>query len=133
MVDPSDALLAEVRATLEKITPGTWGLYGDPKHPEPSRGAFEAAPGLSIGSVTHTEPIARVSGYLHPVEANAALIAGAPVWLAQLCDRLETVTGERDALRTAFAGVYERIADEWGEDLEWVQQLRQLTFPETPP
>jgi hypothetical protein len=35
------------------------------------QGSLEAAPGLTIGSPHHSEPIARFSGYLMNAEANA--------------------------------------------------------------
>jgi hypothetical protein len=50
--------------------PGPWGRYGELR-----RGILEAAPGLSIGSVMHTEPIARFSGYMMNAETNADLVA----------------------------------------------------------
>jgi hypothetical protein len=62
----------EIKTRCEKATPGPWDRYGDYRFPiKPQQGSLEAAPGLSIGSVTHTEPIARFSGYLMPVEENA--------------------------------------------------------------
>ena len=63
-------LLAELKALEAAMTAGPWGLYGPL-----AEGTMEAAPGQSIGSVTHTEPIARFSGYLLPAEANAQGIA----------------------------------------------------------
>lgn len=69
-------------------TPGPWGLYGSK---EPTRGFAEAAPSLSVGSVEHTEPICRVHGYLHDVEANAALIAAAPDLLEACKAALENI------------------------------------------
>ena len=39
---------------------------------------MEVSPGLTIGSIHHTEPICRVFGYLLPVVTNARLIAAAP-------------------------------------------------------
>ena len=64
---------------------GPWGPMGNPyleKTPEelwtPNRGAMEVSPGLTIGSIHHTEPICRVFGYLLPVVTNARLISAAP-------------------------------------------------------
>ena len=39
---------------------------------------MEVSPGLTIGSIHHTEPICRVFGYLLPVVTNARLISAAP-------------------------------------------------------
>jgi hypothetical protein len=61
------------------------GPDGDKREPwEPWIAFREAAPGLTIASPSNTEPIARVSGYLQPVVANARLIAAAPDLLATL-------------------------------------------------
>ena len=72
-----------------EYTPGPWGPYGSPYlTPEelwtPSKGTLEVSPGLTIGSIHHTEPICRVFGYLLPVVANARLIAAAPDLLEAL-------------------------------------------------
>lgn len=82
-------------------TPGPWypmldGPRIDRKEWEPWLALMEAAPGLTIGSVGHTEPICRVSGYLRPVEANARLIAAAPDLLAVLRDALIATIGGHD-------------------------------------
>ena len=66
-----------------EYTPGPWGPYGNPHlTPEelwtPSKGALEVSPGLTIGSIHHTEPICRVFGYFLPVVTNAWLISAAP-------------------------------------------------------
>lgn len=57
-------------------TPTPWGVMHDgPAGDGMPWVAFrEAAPGLTIGSPHNTELICRVSGYLQPVEANAAHI-----------------------------------------------------------
>lgn len=86
-------------------TEGPWNLYGSK---EPTRGDLEAAPSLSIGSVHHTEPICRVHGYLHDVEANAALIAGAPTLLEACKSALEScehfgLSASINVLRDAIA------------------------------
>ena len=65
-------------------TQGPWGPYGNNPYltPDelwtPNRGIMEVSPGLTIGSIHHTEPICRVFGYLLPVVANARLIVAAP-------------------------------------------------------
>ena len=66
-----------------EYTPGPWGPMGNPYlTPEelwtPNRSTMEVSPGLTIGSIHHTEPICRVFGYLLPVVTNARLIAAAP-------------------------------------------------------
>ena len=66
-----------------EYTQGPWGPMGNPHlTPEelwtPNRGVMEVSPGLTIGSIHHTEPICRVLGYLLPVVTNARLISAAP-------------------------------------------------------
>ena len=79
-----------------KHTPGPWGPMGPVDKPwELNQGTLEAAPGITIGSVTHTEPICRVSGYLQPLEANARLIAAAPE-LLEACELAEAVLAEHE-------------------------------------
>ena len=63
-----------LRELRKKVTPGLWGRFGYWKQnvpPQPIKGALEAAPGLSIGSTRHIEPVARFNGYGMDVEANA--------------------------------------------------------------
>ena len=79
--------IAEIWEREEKATEGPWGRYGTGK---PMQGKLEAAPGLSIGSVTHTEPLCRVSGYLLPLEANAEFILHAREDIPWLLTRLES-------------------------------------------
>ena len=72
-----------------EYTQGPWGPYGNPYlTPEelwnPTRGITEISPGLTIGSIHHTEPICRVFGYLLPVVTNARLISAAPEMLEAL-------------------------------------------------
>lgn len=66
-----------LRELRKKVTPGLWGRHGYWKQnvaPQPTKGVFEAAPGLSIGSTRHTEPVARFNGYGMDVEANADFV-----------------------------------------------------------
>jgi hypothetical protein len=95
---PSDAALdlAALWALHEAATPDRWGRYGSA---EPTQGAFEAAPGLTIGSNRHTEPIARFSGYLLPVEANADCAAAARNALPALLRRLAAAEAELARLK----------------------------------
>ena len=71
-----------------EYTQGPWGPYGNYSTPEelwtPNRGVMEVSPGLTIGSIHHTEPICRVFGYLLPVVTNARLISAAPDLLEAL-------------------------------------------------
>lgn len=67
---------------------GPWGLMNDGplNRPlwEPWTAYPEAAPGLTVGSTNHTEPVCRVSGYLRDAVANARLIIASPELLAAL-------------------------------------------------
>ena len=77
-----------------KYTQGPWGPYGNPYSTleelwTPSKGAMEVSPGLTIGSIRHSEPICRVFGYLLPAVANARLIVAAP-------DLLEAIVADGD-------------------------------------
>ena len=81
-----------------EYTPGAWDPMGNPYFtPEelwtPSRGALEVSPGLTIGSIHHTEPICRVFGYLLPVVANARLISASPDTLESLIEVLPIAEG----------------------------------------
>jgi hypothetical protein len=76
---------------MSNYTRGDWGLMHDgpvrDDYWEPWRAHGETASGgLTIGSDGHTEPICRVSGYLHNVQANARLIIAAPKLLRALQD-----------------------------------------------
>ena len=77
-----------------EYTQGPWGPYGNYSTPEelwtPNKGVMEVSPGLTIGSIHHTEPICRVFGYLLPVVTNAHLIAAAPDLLEAL-EALEAI------------------------------------------
>jgi hypothetical protein len=64
-------VLDEIEQRANAAMPGPWGRMGSPGKPVvPTQGSMEAAPGLTIGSIGNTEPIARFSGYLMPLEAN---------------------------------------------------------------
>jgi len=88
-------MIKKLRKIGKKATEGPWGRYGNiiPGEHEikPRQGSLEAAPSLSIGSVAHTEPICRVHGYLHPVEANSDFIATARNKWDALLDVVEEV------------------------------------------
>ena len=67
------AVFAAAAETLAAMTSGVWGVMRDGPEGDgkPWTAHMEVAPGLTIGTTTHTEPIARISGYLLPAEANA--------------------------------------------------------------
>lgn len=92
----SSERLSEIQERLAKSSSAPWGIMldgprGDGK---PWTAYREAAPGLTIGSPDHTEPVARVSGYLRSAEANAALIANAPADLQFLLADNERLRAE---------------------------------------
>ena len=81
-----------------EYTPGPWGPYGNPYLTLeelwiPSKGALDVLPGLTIGSIHHTEPICRAFGYLLPVVANARLISASPDTLESLIEVLPIAEG----------------------------------------
>lgn len=82
--------LAEIRERLQAAARDQWDIMRDGPNGdgEPWTAHREAAPGLTIGSHDHTEPLARVSGYLRNAKANAALIANAPSDIAFLLEQL---------------------------------------------
>lgn len=98
MTAPRLPRLDDIRARLQAAFRGPWGVMHDgPKGDgEPWVAHMEAAPGLTVGAVEHTEPVARVSGYLYDVKANAALISHAPEDIAFL---LALVEKQREALQ----------------------------------
>jgi hypothetical protein len=77
---------------------------------EPKQGSLEAAPGVSIFSETHTEPLARISGYLLPVEANAEFIIHARTDLPALCAELTATRAEVERLKTERNWLRGRVA-----------------------
>ena len=109
-----------------KHTSGPWGIMhdgpiGDGKPWVAFKGTVfeEVAPSLTIASPHNTEPICRVSGYLHPVMANAHLIAAAPELLTMLrrfydATYGETTTGKLCALD--FEQAIAAIAKAEGKD-----------------
>lgn len=109
MTPDRDALLEEVRAALQKATPGPWEwldtvMVGDIVRTAedgqwPDEYATDGAERVEGG--WRRRIIETDSGFYPPRDADAALIAGAPVWLAQLCDRVDSLRAERDALRAA--------------------------------
>src|SRR6266516_3881891 len=71
-------IIAYLKEAKKKITPGQWGIFGywrNGSRPEPVQTPFETAPGLSIGTTSSTNPLARFNGYGHSVEANADFVS----------------------------------------------------------
>lgn len=106
-------------------TPGPWNRFG---HWEPRKGSLETAPSLSVGSVHHTEPICRVSGYLHDVEANTNLIAAAPDGLQTAEETyLSLLLHPNDSWRTHNQHVYgtlrDFIAKATGREAKYIQDI----------
>lgn len=89
-----------LREAKKKITSGFWGRYGNwnNKPPQPYKGVMEAAPGLTIGATGNVEPIARISGYKHDVEANADFITVAINHIGDLLDDLDELEEENEIL-----------------------------------
>ncbi len=91
-----------LRTLRKKVTPGLWGRFGywkDNLPPQPIKGALEPAPGLSIGSTRHTEPIARFSGYGMDVEANADYVTVIVNHLEDLLNDLDELEEENKLLK----------------------------------
>lgn len=91
-----------LREVRKKVTSGMWGRYGfweSGKPPQPHKGATEPAAGLTIGSTGHTEPIARVSGYMHNVEANADYITVVINHIPDLLDDIDELEEENELLK----------------------------------
>ncbi len=85
----TDDLIATVRAALAAATPGPWRWCGY----EEDGGGYLCKCGKLWAQSHNEEPILDAG----PIDngdqgiANAALIASAPTWLAELCDRLENL------------------------------------------
>ena len=108
----------KIEAAIKQGTPspGPWAPMGDGPKPdrkpwEPWTAFMEAAPGLTIGSAGHTEPVCRVSGYLRPVVANARLIAAAP-------DLLAALKAVSDGIISSGSGPIAPIFDEFDAAVE---------------
>ena len=112
---------------MPEPTKGPWAPMGNPHlMPEelwtPNRGALEVSPGLTIGSIHHTEPICRVFGYLLPVVANARLISAAPDMLealewahVQLCPHPQWCESNHPVLKPRHDTIRAAIAKAKGE------------------
>lgn len=83
--------LNEIEARVGMAVGGPWGIMNDGPigDGKPWRAHMEPEAGLTVGSTVHTEPIARVSGYLMPVEANADFIAHAREDILWLIEQLQ--------------------------------------------
>ncbi len=113
-------------------TPGPWGYYGNPNDEPwlPKQGALEAGAGVSIGSVTHTEPIARFSGYLMDAVANAKRTAAA----VNACEGMSTEALEANVvsdLLDALTGILRllstvEVLGEWeAEDSHYKSRITE--------
>ena len=81
-------IIAKLREVEAKATPGPWGQMGGV-----GQSPWEASPGVCIGSVTHTEPVVRVYGYLLPLNENKTFIVQARNTYPALLDALEIAIG----------------------------------------
>lgn len=91
-----------LRELRKKVTPGLWGRFGYWKNsvpPQPVKGTLEAAPGLSIGSTRHTEPVARFNGYGMDVEANADYVTVLVNYIEDLLNDLDELEEENWLLK----------------------------------
>ena len=91
--------VAEVRAALAKATKGPWKAEG------PSFGYFTVRQdpvdwnGQGYQQVCGMPSLTKHSAWRATFQANADLIAHAPSWLSALCDGVEAMQRERDALQ----------------------------------
>jgi len=95
-----------LRELRKKITPGLWGRFGYWRQntpPQPTQTPLEAAPGLSIGSTRHTEPIARFNGHGCDVEANADFVTVLINHIDDLLNDLDELETENWLLRETIA------------------------------
>ena len=95
-----------LRELRKKVTPGLWGRFGYWKNntpPQPMKGALEPAPGLSIGSTRHTEPVARFNGYGMDVEANADYVTVVVNHIEDLLSDIEELELENNLLKELLA------------------------------
>ena len=107
--------LAEIKARADEATEGPWSRYGwwcGHVPPGPVQGTLEAAPGLSIGSVAHTESIARFSGYQLPVEANADFCAHARTDVPDLLAEIELLQAQINSDTAAMDAEIDRSSRE---------------------
>jgi hypothetical protein len=91
-----------LRQARNKISAGLWGVWGlwrDEKRPQPTKTPFEVSPGLSIGTTSSTQPLARLSGYGHNCEANADYITILVNSIDVLLDDLDELEKENVALK----------------------------------
>lgn len=86
----SDEKVGEIRAALEKITPGEWAVVET--HGKRS---------VRIKVAREYGTVAQITACLHR-EANATFIAHAPAWIRDLLSDRETLIRERDEARAAL-------------------------------
>lgn len=95
-----------LRELRSKVTPGLWGRFGYWKQnlpPQPTKTPLEAAPGLTIGSTRHTEPIARFNGYGMDVQANADFVTVLVNHIDDLLNDLDELEEENWLLKETIA------------------------------
>lgn len=95
-----------LRILRTKVTPGLWGRFGlwqQSRAPQPSKLAFEAAPGLSIGSTQSHYQIARFNGYGMDVEANADYVTLIVNHFEDLLNDLDELEEENCLLKETLA------------------------------
>lgn len=91
-----------LRKAREKITRGTWGLYGlwqNGMPPQPHKAELEAAPSISIGSTGEMEAVARFNGYKHDCMSNANYITILVNHIEDMLDDLDELEEENQILR----------------------------------
>ena len=91
-----------IRELRIKVTPGLWGRFGlwqQSKAPQPTKLAFEATPGLSIGSTQSHYQIARFSGYGMDVASNADYVTIVVNHIEDLLNDLDELEEENSLLR----------------------------------
>lgn len=87
---------------------------------------MEAAPGITLGSHDHTEPLCRVSGYLRPVVENAKLIAIAPLEIPRLVRRVRQMEGRHNALVAALQKIgFEPFGPATASDREVLERITE--------
>lgn len=101
-------LVEQVRAALAAGTPGEWKHSGLGAVDALMDGRWRQV-AMAVGEAAQYGDPSR--GPQEILAANADLIAGAPAWLAALCDRVEALETPRP--RAACAGCGEPLGNRW--------------------